>query len=60
MVYMKRGIFEQSSQTALPDPEGEYVGHTEICESLEQRRAKAAENAETGSWPSVQPNFPWK
>lgn len=44
----------------LPDQEVEYVGCTEICECLEQKQVKDAENGETGLWQSVQPNFPWK
>lgn len=44
----------------LPDQAVEYVGHTEICEFLEQKRVKDVENVVTGLWQSVQPNFPWK
>lgn len=44
----------------LPDQEAEYVGHTEICEFLEPRRAEVAVNVETGLWQPVLPNFPWK
>lgn len=44
----------------LPDQEVGYGGHTEMCEVLEQKQVRDGENAETGLWQSVQPNFPWK